>query len=79
MQWKAIFLLRISQNNNVLDTEQTNWTGWKPDPPLMARSCSVAMAVANSRGRHGKAQPAATFLNLFLLYFALPMSLQLSL
>lgn len=75
---QAVFLLGIPQNNHVLDTGQINWAGWKPARLLMARSCSMAMAVANSRGRQRKARTAAIFLNLFLLCFVLPIPSQRS-
>lgn len=54
---QPICLLSIPRNNHVLDTGQINWAGWKPAQLLVvASSCSMAMAVANSRGRL-KVQP----------------------
>lgn len=48
---QAICLLSIPRYNHVLDTGQINWAGWKPAQLLVvASSCSMAMAVANSRG-----------------------------
>jgi len=48
----------------VLDTGQMDWAGWKPVQLLMACSCSMGKAAANSRARHRKAQTVAIFLNL---------------
>lgn len=74
---QPICLLSIPRNSHALDTGQINRAGWKP-----AQAAGGGQQLLYGNGcsqQQRKAQSAAIWLNLFLLYFVLPMPSQLSL